>query len=76
MVWSLMSFLQVIVHYDVTVDGKRRRRKPKIGDGETGIIEIRNRWRQLHDAITEGRDPVAEDEDLRACAVPSRNAED
>lgn len=48
------------VHYDIELDGKRRRRKPKIGDGETELDKVKARWRLLHDEITAGHDPVVD----------------
>jgi integrase len=48
------------VHYDWRTDGERLRRKVKIGDGATPLSVVRERWREIKDAVDAGRDWAAE----------------
>ena len=53
------------VHYYAQSDGKRISRKPKIGTDQTSLDLIKPRWREIADAVDEGRDPVAEHEEAK-----------
>jgi site-specific recombinase XerD len=50
------------VHYDSLQDGKRLRRKIKIGDTATALTDIDLRWREIENAISSGRDWCVEQE--------------
>jgi integrase len=51
------------VHYDWPEGGRRLRRKIKIGDGATPLVLIRERWREIKDAVDDGRDWATEQEE-------------
>jgi integrase len=53
------------VHYDARQDGKRVRRKVKIGEGCTSLDVVHKNWRRIRDVIDAGRDYVAEDGEQR-----------
>lgn len=44
------------VHYDCQIDGRRVRRKIKIGDTNSTLSAIKGRWREIKSAVDEGRD--------------------
>jgi hypothetical protein len=53
------------VHYDVQEGDKRVRRKIKIGDGQTALAQIRERWKDIKNAVDEKRDWIKEQENDR-----------
>ncbi len=48
------------VHYESLQDGKRVRRKIKIGETATALTNVDLRWREIENAISAGRDWCAE----------------
>ena len=55
------------VHYDIRQDGKRKRRKCKIGGSSTSLETVFKNWRRVRDIIDDnGRDFVAEERAKKA----------
>ena len=47
-------------HYDVRQDGKRVRRKVKLGTHSTSLATVREAWQKIRDTVDSGQDYVAE----------------
>ncbi len=60
------------VHCDWREGGNRVRRKVKIGDGHTSLALVRERWKEIKDAVDGGRDWVTEQEASRKRAEQER----
>ena len=50
------------IHYDAHQNGKRLRRKIRIGDTATALTDVQVKWREIENAIASGRDWYAEQE--------------
>ncbi len=60
------------VHYDCQKEGQRIRRKIKIGDTASALTDIDARWREIKDAVLDGRDWYAEQEERRQVEEAAR----
>jgi site-specific recombinase XerD len=60
------------VHYDCSIDGRRIRRKIKIGDTSSALSLIEARWREIKAAVDTGRDWHAEEQKKQAAEETAR----